>query len=97
MRRVGRESQLNVTGAPPCLPSPRPLIHLSNRFDTLKSEGDKNGEAMEDLPRREPNAKQLLPSLVTSSAMKERRVAVVGDSLLRGIEGPICRLDPSCQ
>ena len=32
---------------------------------------------------------------MTVLAKKKRRVVVVGDSLLRGTEGPICRPDPS--
>ena len=48
---------------------------------------------MEDLPRRKPKARQSPPRLQTSSVRKERRVVVMGDSLLRGTEGPICRLD----
>ena len=37
------------------------------------------------------------PRLKTASSKKERRVIVVGDSLLRGTEGPICRPDPTCR
>lgn len=33
--------------------------------------------------------------LKTASVRQERRVVVVGDSLLRGTEGPICRPDPT--
>jgi len=43
------------------------------------------------LPRRGQTA----PHVTTASAKKKRRVIVIGDSLLRGTEGPICRLD-SC-
>jgi len=50
---------------------------------------------MEDLPRREPKARQSPPHLETASVRKERKVVVVGNSLLRGAEGPICRPDPS--
>ena len=35
------------------------------------------------------------PRLKTASSKKERRVIVVGDSLLRGTEGPICWPDPT--
>ena len=35
------------------------------------------------------------PRITTASAKKTRRVIVIGDSLLRGTEGPICRPDPS--
>jgi len=35
------------------------------------------------------------PYITTTSTRKKRRVIVVGDSLLKGTEGPICRTDPS--
>ena len=53
-----------------------------------------SGEAMENLPRREPKARWSPQSLETTSVTKERRVVMVGDSLLREPEGPICRPDP---
>lgn len=31
-----------------------------------------------------------------SSTKKERRVITTGDSLLRGMEGPVCQPDPTC-
>jgi len=51
----------------------------------------------EDLPRKEPKAKQSPSCLETASVKKkkERKVVVVGDLLLRGTEGLICRLDLS--
>ena len=39
--------------------------------------------------------RQSPPCLETASVRKERKVVVVGSSLLRGMEGPICRSDPS--
>ena len=33
--------------------------------------------------------------LMTASTRKDRRVVVIDDSLLRGMEGPICRPDPT--
>jgi len=35
------------------------------------------------------------PSIMTALAKKKRRVIVVGDSILRGTEGPMCQPDPS--
>ena len=32
-----------------------------------------------------------------SSAKKERRVIIMGDSLLRGMEGPVSQPDPACR
>lgn len=92
MRRFGRESRLNITGAPPCLPTLLPQLPLSSRFETLEIEGEVSGE---DLPRREPKARQSPPCLETASVRRERKVVVVGDSLVRGTEGPMCRPDPS--
>ena len=39
--------------------------------------------------------RQSAPRITTAAAKKKRRVIVIGDSLLRGTEGPICRPDPS--
>jgi len=50
---------------------------------------------MEDLPRRKPKARHSPPRLETASVRRERKVVVVGDALLRGMEGPICRPDLS--
>ena len=70
--------------SPPCLPSPLPLLPLSNRFEMLEIEGEVSGEVMEDLPKREPKVRWSPPRLETASVRKERRVVVVGNSLLRG-------------
>jgi len=42
-----------------------------------------------------PRTSRSASSITTASAKKKRRVIVIGDSLLRGTEGPICRPDPS--
>ena len=63
----------------------------------LEIEGDMSGEARQDLPRREPKLRQSPPCLETSSVREGRREIVVGDSLLRGMEGPICRPNPTCR
>lgn len=47
--------------------------------------------------RRLSRARKSTPHLKTSSTKKERRVMVIGDSLLRGTEGPLCQLDPTCK
>jgi len=80
-------------GNPPCLPTPLPHLPLSNRFHTLEIEDEMSGDVMEDMPTRECKARQLPPRLQTASVRKEGRVVVVGDSLLRGTEGPIRRPD----
>jgi len=42
-----------------------------------------------------PRTSQTAPRITTASTKKKRRVIVIGDSLLRGTQGPICRPDPS--
>ena len=66
----------------PCLPTPHPQLTLSNRFETLEIKG----EVLEDLPRRDPKARQSPLHLETASVRRERKVVVVGDSLLRGMD-----------
>jgi len=41
-----------------------------------------------------PKPNQTSLSIKISSARKKQRVIVIGDSLLKGAEGPICRPDP---
>ena len=67
----------------PCLPTQLPHLPLSNRFEMLEIEREVSGEAMEDLPRREPKARRSPPHLETASASRERKVVVVGDFFLR--------------
>ena len=47
------------------------------------------------LPPSVSKVSQSAPHLKTTSSRRERRVIVVGDSLLRGTEGPICRPAPT--
>ena len=63
----------------------------------LEIEGDMSGESRENLLRREPRLRQSPPCLETASVRKGRRGIVVGDSLLWGTEGSICRPDPTCK
>jgi len=44
-----------------------------------------------------PKVRRSAPCSKTASSKKERSVIVVGDSLLRGTEGPICWPDPTCR
>ena len=52
---------------------------------------------MGSLPRREPRLRWSTPCLETASVREGRRRIVMGDSLLRGMEGPICRPNPTCR
>lgn len=58
-------------------------------------EGEVSEEAWEGSPKRLPRARQSTPCVETASARKERKVVVVGNSFLRGTEGPVCRPEPS--
>ena len=77
----------------PCLPTLLTEVALSNRFECWKLKGTWVGS----LPRREPRLRQSPPCLETASVRKGRRGIVVGDSLLWGTEGSICRPDPTCK
>ena len=63
----------------------------------LEIERDMSGESRQDLLRRERRLRQSPPCLETASVRKGRRGIVVGDSLLWGTEGSICRPDPTCK
>jgi len=58
-------------------------------------EGQANDKVDEGPPMGLPRARQSDPHIMTASMKKKRRVIVIGDSLLKGTEGLICRLDPS--
>lgn len=74
---------------------PPSQLPLNNRYEVLELQGQVNGDGGVDLSSESPRACHSPPCLRTSSTKKKRRVIVVGDSLLRGTEGPICRPDPS--
>ena len=82
------------SGHPPSQPSSAPQVPLCNRFEALelKREGVEGGLSM-----RLPRVKRSIPRLKTASTQKDRRVVVIDDSLLRGMEGPICRPDLTCR
>lgn len=82
-------------GHPPSRPSPAPQVPLRNRFEALELEGGTSESMETGAPMRLPQVKRSPRSLKTASTRKDRRVIVVGDSLLQGTEGPICRPDPT--
>ena len=61
----------------------------------MEYEGLANEDAGEGPSGGLPRTSQSAPSITTALAKKKRRVIVIGDSLLRGTEGPMCRPDPS--
>ncbi|GAB0209138.1 hypothetical protein GRJ2_003379500 [Grus japonensis] len=71
-------------------------VPLCNRYEALAVEGH-SSEDVDDsqaTPEVAPRPKRPMPRVVTTPTKKKRRVIVVGDSLLKGTEGPICRADP---
>jgi len=75
-------------------PSPAQLP-LGNRYRALECEGPANEHVGEGPSVGLPRMSQSAPRITTALTKKKRRVIVIGDSLLRGTEGPICRPDPS--
>ncbi|GAB0208855.1 hypothetical protein GRJ2_003351200 [Grus japonensis] len=88
--RHGRQQTFSSS---PTSPSHVPLC---NRYKALAVEGHSK-EDMDDsqaTPEVAPRPKRPMPRVVTTPTKKKRRVIVVGDSHLKGTEGPICRADP---
>lgn len=93
MRRVERESKLTLQ-ATPSLPTSFPLGLLHYRFEALDLEREVAELVVESPSTSSNRRRQLIPCLKTASDKKERRVIIVGSSLLRGTEGPVCGADP---
>ena len=68
---------------------------LHNRFEALKLDGGVSETVEGCPPMRLPWVKQSTPHLMTVSTQKDGRGVVIGDSLLRGMEGPVCQPDPT--
>jgi len=75
-------------------PSP-PQLPLSNRCGALECETQANEDAGEGPSRGLPRKCQSALRIMNTLVKKKTRVIVIGNSLLRGTEGPICRLDSS--
>ncbi|KAK4810710.1 LOW QUALITY PROTEIN: hypothetical protein QYF61_007684, partial [Mycteria americana] len=90
-RRVnGGKSTIVVAGeGPPCPP------HLP-RYEALEVEGQsmEDGDDSPSTPEVSPRSEERTSRTNTTSTRKRRWVIVVGNSLLRGTEGPICWMDP---
>ncbi|XP_066848127.1 uncharacterized protein [Anser cygnoides] len=94
----GEWRQVPVRGgrrAPSLHTSPSHLP-LCNRYEALEHHSQNNevDESPSQL-ERVSKARQLTPCIATSSVKKDRRVIVMGVSLLKGTEGPMCRPDPT--
>ncbi|KAK4832349.1 hypothetical protein QYF61_021878 [Mycteria americana] len=74
----------------------QPPVPLHNRYEALEVEGQSVEDGDDSLSRPEvlPRSEERTSRLTTTSTRKKRRVIVVGDSFLKGTEGPICRTDP---
>nr|XP_010304339.1 PREDICTED: suppression of tumorigenicity 5 protein-like [Balearica regulorum gibbericeps] len=94
-----REAEERLKAIPQfCFPDAKDWLPVSeyNRYEALAVEGH-SSEDMDDsqvTPEVAPRPKKPMPRVVTTPTKKKRRVTVVGDSLLKGTEGPICRADP---
>jgi len=78
------------------LPTTSPQVPLHNRYEALDVE-DKtvDGAGVDPSTSKEAQRSEGPPShITTSSTRRKRQVIAVGDSQLRGTEGPICREDP---
>ncbi|RMC22459.1 hypothetical protein DUI87_00773 [Hirundo rustica rustica] len=65
-------------------------VPLQNRYEVLDLEGQLDDLEENNLPSESPSYDSPERCITTSNIKKKRRVIVVGDSLLRGTEGPIC-------
>ena len=76
--------------------APVPPVHLENRYEALAALEEEG--AVED-SREETLCTQcpVRAAGVKRPKRRKRRVIVIGDSILRGTEGPICRQDPSAR
>ncbi|KAK4813363.1 hypothetical protein QYF61_003562 [Mycteria americana] len=80
----------------PSLPTSPPQVPLYNRYEALEVEGQEMeyGDDSLSTPEVSPRSEERTSCINTTSTRKRRRVIVVGDPLLKGTEGPICRMDP---
>ena len=70
---------------------------LHNRFEVPEREGEVKEDAVGGPPTRLSSVRWLTPHLKTVSTKKDRRMVVIGNSLLRGTEGPVCWPNPACR
>ncbi|PKU46942.1 suppression of tumorigenicity 5 [Limosa lapponica baueri] len=81
-------------GIPPLPTAPCP-VPLKNRYEALVEEGQLSENVDDDQPTSQiRQSKKRTPWITTTPTRRKRRVIVVGDSFLRGMEGLVCRVDP---
>ena len=72
-------------------------MSLHNRYGALEllseEEKEEENETNKEEDEGPPRPGHSRPCIKTSSKKNPRKVIVVGDSILRGVEGPICRPD----
>ena len=80
----------------PSLSTSPPQVPLYNRYEALEGEGQsmEDGDDSLSTPEVSPRSEECTSRINTTSTRKKRQVIAVGDSLLRGTEGPICQTDP---
>ncbi|KAK4810556.1 hypothetical protein QYF61_004519 [Mycteria americana] len=80
----------------PSLPTSLSQVFLYNRYEALEVAGQsmEDGDDSPSTPEVSPRSEERTSCINTTSTRKRRRVIVVGDSLLKGTEGPICRTEP---
>ena len=78
---------------PPVSPQPSQLP-LRKRYSALLGQLDRGGDDSSPQLVVLPKSDQSSPSIKTSLIRKKWRVIVIGDSLLKGAEGPIYRPNP---
>lgn len=76
----------------PPLPSQVPL---QNKYDALELEGQANDSGDAGLSGELTKTSQSTRWITTTGAKKERKVIVVGNSIMRGTEGSVSQLDLS--
>ncbi|KFR02209.1 hypothetical protein Y956_05133, partial [Nipponia nippon] len=76
-------------------PTSPPQVPLHNRYEALELEGQEDEDTDSDPSKGMTGGNQSAPRIKPATGKKKRRVIVIGNSLRRGTEGPICRPDPS--
>jgi len=70
-------------------------VPLYNRYEDLDVECQTRDDVHDGpcTPEMLLRSERSTPCITTTTKRKKRQVTVVGDSLLRGTEGPICQTD----